>query len=983
MNARVRRTMSTWVFTAGLLLGSASAQRAWYVAPGGSDAANECQDSNAPCATISHAMSRIVTNAYIAGDTLHLAQGVYTEAGLTIPRNIQWVGAGPDLTIVQAASLPNLATNRVLSVPLGVEAHLRGLTIRNGHAPKGADAIDSGGAGGSGGGIFNNGHLFLTDVHVVSNYAGDGGSGAAGGPGGDGGGIFSDGFLSASNVLMAFNRSGNGGGGALTGGRGGNGWGLHNSGIAQLDRVAILDNIGGNGGAGGDEGGAAGHGGIWTAGQLMMLTSTVDGNLSGAPGAGTNGPAGLPGFGGGIWADFGSTSVLAHVTVSSNQTVYATAIFSDGARVDLDHALIAGTVAGDIYLEGESVIQNADDAIPSGNLSLLISGVDPRIGERVGPGGAMITRRVKPLSPAINAGDPNLITAPATDQLGAPRIQGGRVDIGAFELQPASSYVGAAGVDGANECRDENYPCATVGHAVLQALPGDEIMLLSGVVQDDAIELDKSLILRGHGMGTSVWQAVSNRLLWVNVGVTSVVRDLTMRGGRAPNGNDAEEGAYGGAIVNEGLLAIERVAFEDNAAGNGGPNGGAGGSGGAIYNNGLLLIAESRFVSNRAGQAGLNAEGGAGGAIYNDSIAHVRDSFFLSNSSGNGAGIGAGGGGGAIFNAGLMSLSRAAFVSNSTGAGSTGGPGGAIFNEDTLGATNITVSGNQTAANASGGGIANLGFVSLAHATIAFNSAANAGGFDASGPLSAWYHVLVASNVAEAAGADATGIVNSLGWNLVGNDVDLTLTNILTGNLLNVDAGLQALADHGGPTPAHALSAGSAARDSGSPAFTPPPATDQRGFPRVIPPRIDIGAFEAPLLDSDGDELPDYWEIQYGLDPFDPGLTNSLSGALADADGDHVNNFEEYIAGTSPTNMASVFRISGISVSTSLWVRFPSVTGRLYSLQHAPLGASLSWSNVAGQVDLAGNGATVSVSHSQADAHGAYRVTVRLPPPGN
>src|SRR4029079_12266227 len=30
----------------------------------------------------------------------------------------------------------------------------------------------------------------------------------------------------------------------------------------------------------------------------------------------------------------------------------------------------------------------------------------------------------------------------------------------------------------------------------------------------------------------------------------------------------------------------------------------------------------------------------------------------------------------------------------------------------------------------------------------------------------------------------------------------------------------------------------------GDPAFTPPPSTDQRGFPRVVGGRVDIGAFE-------------------------------------------------------------------------------------------------------------------------------------------
>ncbi len=48
--------------------------------------------------------------------------------------------------------------------------------------------------------------------------------------------------------------------------------------------------------------------------------------------------------------------------------------------------------------------------------------------------------------------------------------------------------------------------------------------------------------------------------------------------------------------------------------------------------------------------------------------------------------------------------------------------------------------------------------------------------------------------------------------------------------------------------------------------------------------------------DSDGDGIPDVWEIKYGLNPFDP------SDAQLDMDGDGFTNLEEYLAGTDPTN---------------------------------------------------------------------------------
>ncbi|MCA9099889.1 MAG: hypothetical protein KDA63_01985, partial [Planctomycetales bacterium] len=112
------------------------------------------------------------------------------------------------------------------------------------------------------------------------------------------------------------------------------------------------------------------------------------------------------------------------------------------------------------------------------------------------------------------------------------------------------------------------------------------------------------------------------------------------------------------------------------------------------------------------------------------------------------------------------------------------------------------------------------------------------------------------------------------------------------GNLIGtaeapIDPLLGPLADNGGPTLTHALLPGSPAVDAGNPDFSSPPATDQRGYYRVIDgngnhsPRIDIGAFEylsvAPLagdgtLDTVVDEFDyllwaDHFDDDHALDP--------------------------------------------------------------------------------------------------------------------
>lgn len=60
---------------------------------------------------------------------------------------------------------------------------------------------------------------------------------------------------------------------------------------------------------------------------------------------------------------------------------------------------------------------------------------------------------------------------------------------------------------------------------------------------------------------------------------------------------------------------------------------------------------------------------------------------------------------------------------------------------------------------------------------------------------------------------------------------------------------------------------------------------------------LGVGGIDIRFLDTDGDGLPDWWEIAYGLDPKDPTGDN---GADGNPDNDGYTNMEEFLNGTDP-----------------------------------------------------------------------------------
>ena len=109
------------------------------------------------------------------------------------------------------------------------------------------------------------------------------------------------------------------------------------------------------------------------------------------------------------------------------------------------------------------------------------------------------------------------------------------------------------------------------------------------------------------------------------------------------------------------------------------------------------------------------------------------------------------------------------------------------------------------------------------------------------------------------------------------------------------------------------------------------------------------------FTDSDGDGIPDWWELQYGGDStgMDPN---------ADGDGDGASNYEEFVAGSNPTDGLSVFAIDNLQGTNSLVLTWATEPGRLYSV-YSHTNLSTQWPTSA-VYQVEGDGSVKSYTNS-------------------
>jgi len=257
------------------------------------------------------------------------------------------------------------------------------------------------------------------------------------------------------------------------------------------------------------------------------------------------------------------------------------------------------------------------------------------------------------------------------------------------------------------------------------------------------------------------------------------------------------------------------------------------------------------WIENLTLAGGMVAEPGRGGCLQ------ILPDASVTLSAVRVTGCAAWGGGGIAIDEGSLNLAGSLVDANTT----SGGAGAGILNGNgDLWVTTTTLSGNVANGETStGGGIASIppsgklgGATRLYSSTIADNGASSGGNlFTAADMTTTLTNTLLA---AAKAGGNCAGALTSAGYNL---STDASCAIAAAGDLSNTPAGLDVLADNGGPTVVHALLAGSAAIDAGNPAgcFNAIGAQipfDQRGpgFPRRTDGDLDgfvqcdIGAFE-------------------------------------------------------------------------------------------------------------------------------------------
>lgn len=381
-----------------------------------------------------------------------------------------------------------------------------------------------------GGGVYNSGSLTIRDAAISGNVAGT-----------TGGGVFTDGqSLAIERSTISGNQSG-----------------IYAGGIGIDNGATTISNTTISGNAAAGLGGAIRMKATGLAANLALVNVTIAGNTATAEGG-----IGAADYGGPATITLRNTLLAGNTSPNLVTGGANAAIVSEGNNLSSDNG--AGFLAG-----SGDLINQAAQLYELGNFGGTTPTQPPRIG-----------------SPALNAGSS---AAPATDQRGAPRPQGGMVDIGAVELGPlivtSAADPGDGVCDASCTLRDAITAANVNGQSVNDitfspaAFGTVQTINLAGALPTIATELnifgpgaERLNVHRSSGGNYRIFQMES----------TSVVN---ISGLAISNGSDSS----GGGVNNLGKLTLTDCSVLGNHATN---------NGGGVQSRGTLLLSRCTISGN-------------------------------------------------------------------------------------------------------------------------------------------------------------------------------------------------------------------------------------------------------------------------------------------------------------------------------------------------------------------------------------------------
>lgn len=130
------------------------------------------------------------------------------------------------------------------------------------------------------------------------------------------------------------------------------------------------------------------------------------------------------------------------------------------------------------------------------------------------------------------------------------------------------------------------------------------------------------------------------------------------------------------------------------------------------------------------------------------------------------------------------------------------------------------------------------------------------------------------------------------------------------------------------------------------------------------------GAANVPaIIDTDGDGIPDAYELANGLD------SNNPADAALDADGDGFTNKAEFLAGTNPQDPNDALQAELVKNGAATAVRFTAIAGKTYTVQYKAQLSDATWLKL---IDVPAQGANVELDVTDPSATGQLQRFYRV-----